>query len=552
MTTGRIRFIATAFVSIILLLVARILYIQLYLGNDLTIQATAQKIVAMPFGASRGNILDRNLIPLTNRSQKYDLIIKPLEFKNNNKINEISQILGLDFSDVKKNIEARKEPLLIEIDKDKRDLLKKENLYGLSLINSLKRYDQSTPAKHVLGYLNKTDMVGETGIEKFYDNTLRSKSPNKVGVIMDGEKNNLIAGLGYRLIKTQDTSGKMNIKLTLDYNIQRISENVIDKYNLKGAVVIEEVSTGKIVAMVSKPDFNPNSVGDYLQSPNNELFNRAVASYNLGSIFKIIDLASAYSKNIDPPIFYFCPGYVMLGDREFRCSTYAEGGHGQIDLHEAFASSCNPYFIELGIRTGDTAIIDMAKKFGLGMETGISSQGIAESSGNLPMPNNILTHGDIANLATGQGDVMATPLQVADMVATIANGGIKNKINIVDSIVDSEGKTIKLLGNNEGKRIIDKHICDKIKNLMEEVTISGTGIRANLDEYGGAGGKTGSAETGQYIGGEKIVHAWFAGYFPRLDPKYSISVFIENGKSGGTVAAPIFEEIARNILMLGL
>jgi peptidoglycan glycosyltransferase/penicillin-binding protein 2 len=146
---------------------------------------------------------------------------------------------------------------------------------------------------------------------------------------------------------------------------------------------------------------------------------------------------------------------------------------------------------------------------------------------------------------------MATSLQVADIVATIANGGIKNKVNIVDSIVDSRGNKVKQIRNDAGKRIIPKEVCDKIRQLMEEVTITGTGTKANLDEYGGAGGKTGSAETGQYENGEKVVHAWFAGYFPKLNPKYSISVFIENGKSGGTVAAPIFEEIAKNIMING-
>jgi len=100
------------------------------------------------------------------------------------------------------------------------------------------------------------------------------------------------------------------------------------------------------------------------------------------------------------------------------------------------------------------------------------------------------------------------------MVATIANGGIKNNVNIVDSIVDSKGNTVKVIRKDKGERIIEKEVCDKIKQLMEEVTVSGTGTRANLSEYGGAGGKTGSAETGQFINGEKVVHAWFAGYFP--------------------------------------
>ncbi|NLD46274.1 MAG: peptidoglycan glycosyltransferase, partial [Clostridiaceae bacterium] len=354
----------------------------------------------------------------------------------------------------------------------------------------------------------------------------------------------------YRIIGTGKEE-KQNVKLTIDYHIQKITEEVMDKYGLKGAVVIEDVVSGDIIAMVSKPDFNPNMIEEYLNSSNNELFNRAVASYNLGSIFKIIVLASAYNNNINPQMYYFCPGYVSLGDKEFRCSSYYKGGHGLVSLEEAFASSCNPYFIELGLKVGHKSILETARLFGLDTVTGISHQGINESSGNLPDDNTHFTYGDTANISIGQGDVMATPLQVADIVATIANGGIKNKINIVDSIVDSRGSQIKKIREDNGQRIISKEVCDKIKHLMEEVTITGTGTKANLDAYGGAGGKTGSAETGQYINGEKVVHAWFAGYFPKRNPKYSISVFIENGKSGGTVAAPLFEEIAKNIMNKG-
>ncbi len=147
---------------------------------------------------------------------------------------------------------------------------------------------------------------------------------------------------------------------------------------------------------------------------------------------------------------------------------------------------------------------------------------------------------------------MLTPLQVSNIIATIANGGIKNTVNIVDSIVDSEGNTVEKIKKQKGERILSKEICDNIKSFMEEVTINGTGTNANLDAYGGAGGKTGSAETGQVIDGEKVVHAWFAGYFPKTNPKYSIVVFIEDGKSGGNVAAPIFKEIAKNIIEKGL
>lgn len=547
----RNKIILAVFTLSIILLFSRVIYIQFILGEKLFIQATAQKVSELTVDVPRGNILDRNLIPLTNRKKKVDVVIQPLYLKDNSSdLQKISNILGLNFNEIKRQVEIKKEPIKITIDENKKETLIKEKVQGISFIHSLERYDENTLAKHVLGYLNKIDIRGETGIEKAYDSYLKLNSKSSVAVITDA-RDNPVKGLGYRFINSAKTGKMLNVKLTIDYNIQKTAEEVMDKYNLKGAVVIEEVSSGDIVAMVSKPDFNPNEIEKYLDSPDNELFNRAVASYNLGSIFKIIDLACAYSKNINPSMYYFCPGYVILGDKEFRCSAYGKGGHGLIDLHEAFASSCNPYFIELGIKIGPNNIIETANKFGFGKITGIDSQGVEESAGNLPKTGSF-TYGDTANISIGQGDVLATPLQVADMVATIANGGIKNNVNIVDSIVDSKGNTVKVIRKDKGERIIEKEVCDKIKQLMEEVTVSGTGTRANLSEYGGAGGKTGSAETGQFINGEKVVHAWFAGYFPRLDPKYSVAVFIEDGKSGGAIAAHVFEEIAKTILKKGL
>lgn len=245
---------------------------------------------------------------------------------------------------------------------------------------------------------------------------------------------------------------------------------------------------------------------------------------------------------------YYCEGAVNVNGLIFKCHSYFEGGHGYIDMEKAFAVSCNSYFINLCQKTGYRNLIEMAQKFGLGQETGIGSQGIAEARGSLPPIDSYYSQADIANLSIGQGMLLATPLQVADIVATVANGGIRNRVNIVDSIIDSDGNVIKNLRVKEGRRIISKDTADTIKDLMEAATSSyGTGTDAVVGYYGGAGGKTGSAETGS----PDVVHAWFAGYFPAKNPRYSIAVFAENGKYGGKVAAPVFAEIARNMIEKG-
>ncbi|NLL04307.1 MAG: peptidoglycan glycosyltransferase [Clostridiaceae bacterium] len=544
-------FLLVFFTISISILGLRLFYLQIYAGKKLSLSANAQRVSEKSIDVPRGNILDRNMIPLTNRTKEIFCVIKPLYlWEKTSEIASISKILNLEANKLKREIEFKKDPIIVPCSQFQKDSLDKIKTQGISFIYSLKRYDDQSVAKHVTGYINKIDNTGNTGIEKHFQDTLKLNSNSSVGVVTDA-KDNLVTGLGYRFIEPKD-SNQLNVKLTLNYHIQKTAENVLKKSGLKGAVVIEDVVSGDIVAMVSKPDYNPNNIEKYLDSTDKELFNRAVASYNLGSIFKIIVLASSYENGIDPNMNYFCPGYITLGDKEFKCSSYAKGGHGLISLEEAFASSCNPYFIELGIKTGHINIINTARKFGFDNFTGVNEHGVDESSGHLPDTKKHFSYGDIANISIGQGDILATPLQVADMIATIANGGIKNRVNIVDSIIDSSNNTLKVVRFDKGERILSKDICDKIKYLMEKVTISGTGIKANLDEYGGAAAKTGSAETGQYINGEKIVHAWFAGYFPRLNPRYSVAVFIENGKSGGSIAAPIFEEIARDILIKGL
>ena len=233
--------------------------------------------------------------------------------------------------------------------------------------------------------------------------------------------------------------------------------------------------------------------------------------------------AKAFELGIPLDENFRCEGNIKVGDKTYACNNTS--GHGQVSIKESFAWSCNPYFIDLGIKIGHKGILEMASRFGIGSPTGVNEQGINEASGNLPRALSGFTYGDTANISIGQGAIMVTPLQAADIVATVANGGIKNKINIVDSVIDEKGSKIREVRVKQGNRIISKEIADRIKLLMEEVTTdSGTGYNANLDRYGGAGGKTGSAETGQFEDGRRVTHAWFVGYFPKRNPRYSICV----------------------------
>ncbi len=551
MKKNRIKFIINIFFIALLLLAARLFYLQIFKGQEYAISSSAQRISNLEFERPRGNILDRNFISFTNREPKVILVVKPLYLRNkDDDIKKLSEILGENFNMIRRKIYSFQTPMLFEIDEDKKEAITDMKLAGISTIYSLKRYNEDTLAKHILGYLNKIDQVGQAGLENFYQEVLETDNKKTIGVVTDA-RNNLVEGLGYRVFDSEEQSSNLNIKLTIDYHIQKIVENSMKEKNLTGAIIIEDILNGDIVAIASKPDFNPNKVEEYLYSNNKALFNRAVASYNLGSIFKIIVAAKALENNIELGDEYYCSGKIDVGENEFKCHTYNTGGHGKINFEQAFAQSCNTYFINLGLKVGYQDIIEMASRFGIGEKTGIVNQGILESAGNLPSVNSYYSTGDIANISIGQGGIMVTPLQAVNFAAIIANGGIRNSMNIVDSIVDKEGNIIRSLKVNKGERIISKEIADKIKSMMVETVNTGTGKLANIDSYGGAGGKTGSAETGQFIGDKKIVHAWFVGFFPIRQPKYAVCVFVENGQTGGGAAAPFFSTIAEKIMDKG-
>ncbi len=548
MYKNRSKLVFIAICVLLLSLALRIFYLQTYAADKLSKAASSQRISNSVIQKPRGNILDRNGISFTGRNKKSMIVLKPLYLRGREEdIRKAAGILGVNFNTIRREIDIRQEPIIFEADQYTKNIILKENIQGISVINYLDRYSPDSLARHVVGYLNSVDKTGEAGIEKSYDGLLKYAQKNFVGIITDA-KNNALEGMGYRLV-AEDTAQKVNVRLTLDYHIQKIVEEVMDRNSIKGAVVVEAVDSGDIVAISSKPDFDPDNVQAFLNSSEKELFNKAVASYNMGSIFKIIDVAEALEGNVGYMEEYFCGGSVKLGNRVFGC--HKEEGHGWVDLKKAFAMSCNSYFIEMGIRLGHDNIIDMAKRFGLGSAAGIKAQGISESAGRLPSKTESHTKGDTANMSIGQGEVMVTPVQVADIVATVANGGIKNKINIVDSIVDDEGNILKKIRVTESRRIIRKDTAELIKELMEEVITNGTGTKANLEEFGGSGGKTGSAETGQLIEGQSVVQAWFAGYFPAERPKYAVAVFVENGKMGNEAAAPVFRQIGEEIIKKG-
>ncbi|MBR0278179.1 MAG: penicillin-binding protein 2 [Clostridia bacterium] len=384
---------------------------------------------------------------------------------------------------------------------------------------------------HVIGYVSD-DGKGSGIIGAFAD---ALSNGEKAVSCLKGPDGKVPDGYLY-----QRDSRYSGISLTIDYHMQKIAENAMDKYGIKGAAVVADCKTGEILAMASRPNFDKNNIAKYLNGTEGELVNKAISAYNPGSVFKIAVAAAALETSLNEERTYSCSGETEIDGRAFAC--HKEDGHGTLNVKEAFANSCNSAFYSIGIETGADMICKYARLFGFGKEV-LKINGICEDEGVIPSGD--YTDAQTANISIGQGDVMVTPLQVADMMCTICNGGIRNQMKIIRGFVDADGKCRPTDPVQTG-RVISKSTADKIISMMIEAVKSGTGIEAQIEKYG-AGGKTGSAETGWEKDGELMTQGWFAGFFPAEEPKYVCVVVAENGKSGSKSACPVFRQIGEDI-----
>jgi peptidoglycan glycosyltransferase/penicillin-binding protein 2 len=544
------RALVAASVMILLLsfLIIRLFYIQLVQGRDYSRRAANQRMLDLPLDVSRGQIYDRNMIPLTGRATVNSLVVFPTIVEDRQKTARlIADVADLSFEEALNALEVETRPFKVTMNVD-RSTLTGKGIRGLMVVKDIERYNGNSMARHLIGYIDKRDRIGRAGLEKLYHYYLSGERDVSVAAMVDGSKR-LIPGLGYKVIVGKEDIKRYNLQLTIDYHIQKIVEDIIDKKGINGAVVVLDVDTGGVLAMASRPNYCQDNVEDYLNGKNGELLNKAVQQYNLGSIFKTVVAAAVLERNLVNPFEKIsCPGYTYVENLKIKCSSFDDGGHGDIDIYEAYARSCNTFFIEMGKRVGGEAIIELAKDLGYGNITGINP--FEEQTGVLPDIKHFYKT-DIGNISIGQGEILVTPLQVADMTNTIANNGARKKPFVVKALIDDDGEIISLSKNEKPKRVISPFVSMEIRKMMEMVVEEGTGKAAGLPESGGSAGKTSSAQTGQRIGEEEVVHAWFTGYVPRINPKYVITVMVENGKSGGSVAAPIFRDIAREILKLG-
>ena len=263
-------------------------------------------------------------------------------------------------------------PYLMDITSAQAKAISDSSLVGISVMDMRVRNDADTLATHILGYVDEKGEVGLAGIEKVYQETLERGGGVYAGIIADAG-DGFMSSFGYRIWNNMNQN-KLNVQLTLDYHLQNIVEKIMDRMVDKGAVILLDILTGEILAIASRPDFDPSNINPSLADSKEPLFNRALGTYTPGSIFKMITAAAALEDGISADLTFDCPGYVDLGGIKMKCSSFDEGGHGNINMAQAFARSCNSYFINLGLELGRDKLLDMAERFGLGGKTGLIDQ----------------------------------------------------------------------------------------------------------------------------------------------------------------------------------
>lgn len=538
---GRIKILMLISTIAFFALIYRLYILQIHNGEEYKLQAIKQRSTEINLNSNRGIIYDRNLNPLTNMkstktiigSKKAILDNKELlkEIKNNTELSvmELYQLLNSDNS-------------LIQI-----PVKKSVNIHGLNnifVVDIIDRYADTNILSHVIGYINKAENKGQYGIEKTYDEFLNKSDKSTLFIEYD-KKRSKILGSAYFADNNISSEEPAGVKLTVDYDIQSIAEKILDESQENGAIIVADVDTGEIRALTSRPNFNQNNMEEYFNREDMVLYNKAIqVAYPPGSIFKIIVLLAALEEDLSfIEKEYYCKGYEQINNLTIRCSN--TNGHGHINLRNGFAKSCNCVFMQIGKEIGSKKIVEMAKRMGLGEKINIGL--LEEVGGSLPEGEELLGPA-IGNISIGQGKIEVTPLQITNMLLTIANNGISKDMTIVEGITTKDGRIVKKYNKGEDKRVISKELSKIAKEYLEEVTYSGTAKDIDLNQIGGAAGKTGSAEA--LLKGNPTIHGWFAGYYPKDDPKYVITVLVEDAELGSKSAIPIFNNICTEIYRL--
>tara|TARA_B100000686_G_C16804376_1_gene988821 strand:+ start:159 stop:2102 length:1944 start_codon:yes stop_codon:yes gene_type:complete len=544
----------------------------------------------------RGRIFDRFGLPLAENKQNYRLIIIP-EQAGNIKValKALSRLLLLseyEQQKIKKEALLSKNflPITVRENLSWREVSRIEvsspELPGINIeVGDSRYYQFGSQAVHLVGYVGlatKQDInkekdpiislpsvrVGKNGIEKHFETKLRGKAGSRQVEI------NAFGRVIRELARDDGLPGDDHV-LTIDMGLQSYAMSTLGDESA-GCVVLD-IHTGDILTLISSPSYDPNmfttgiSQGQWdllLNHPRFPLTNKAISGlYPPGSTFKMmVALAALEAKSVNPNTSFFCQGHITLGDTKFHC--WRRGGHGTVTMESAIQKSCDVYFYEVAKLIGIERIGEMARRFGLGNSVGIELPG--EKGGLVPSKEwKQSVHGtpwqlgETLIVGIGQGYLLATPLQLAVMVARIANGGVAISPRLIQSVYRA-GKIIEHTKKPAQTMNISPADLAIIQRGMRQVTNSpgGTAYKARIQnsKYLMAG-KTGSSqvkriselerEQGGYKNEDRPWrdrdHALFVGYAPIDAPRYAVAVVVEHGGAGSSVAAPMARDILTEV-----
>ena len=571
-------------------LFARFAYLQVVQRDYYHTKAEDNRISIVPVAPNRGLILDRNGVVLARNYSAYTLEIQTAKVADVERtITELSEVVDIQPKDRsrfrKLLLETRNaESLPIRTRLTDEEVAKfAANRYRFPGVEIKARLFRQYPfgelASHVIGYIGRinhkdqekleelgveanyrgTDFVGKSGIEGSYQSELHGTTGIEQVEIDAG-------GRGIRTLSRTPAQSGNDITLALDIKLQEIAENAFA--GRRGALVAIEPATGGVLALVSKPGYDPNlfvegidpqSWAELNNSPDRPLNNRAIAGlYPPGSTFKpYLALAALETGKRRPSQSIFDPGFFDFGGRRFRDDKV--GGHGTVDMYKSIGHSCDTYYYVLSNDMGIDLIARSIAPFGFGARTGIDLEG--ELMGVLPSPEwkqrrfkkpeqQKWYAGETISIGIGQGYNAYTPLQMALAMAAIANNGAVFKPHLANHIDNQRTSSRRYLEPELLRRIPfkDEHI-EFIKQAMAGVNTEGTGTRAFAGAQYTSGGKTGTAQVIAIKANEKYIeknvaerhrdHSLFIAFAPLDNPKIAVAVIVENGGFGATAAAPI-------------
>ena len=508
--------------------------------------------------AARGEIVDRNGVVLATNKTVCTISVIHSQIKEPERVTEIlAKELEMDQAEVRKRVEkvSSMEKVKTNVEKEVGDKIREYNLDGVKVDEDYKRYyPYDSLASKVLGFTGG-DNQGIIGLEVKYEETLKG-SNGTILTTTDARGIELDAVAEGRI---EPVAGK-TLEISMDYNIQKYCEQAAEKVMREKqadgvSILLMNPQNGEILSMVNVPEFNLNDPfelntgeeleGEKLQDALNAMWrNRCINdTYEPGSTFKIITSAACLEEGVVTPEDTFsCPGYRMVEDRRIRC--HKVGGHGSETFVQGIQNSCNPVFIDIGLRLGAERFYDYFQQFGLLDLTGIDLPGEA---GTIMHQVENIGLVELATISFGQS-FQVTPVQMAVTVSSIINGGRRVTPHFGKAVLDREGNVLETLSYEERSGVVSEKTSKTMQTLLEGVVANGSGKNAYIEGYS-IGGKTATSQTLPRSANKYI--SSFIGFAPAEDPQVLGMVVIHNPQGiyyGGTIAAPVLRSIFDNVL----